>query len=208
MSAHHPDASVRVTPGDKPKPTPADNVALENIHQVLEIADLHANGGQASRLSNLTHANITANTNRGAQNAIANQQAHSLLNVSILGKAANKVQNLGPLEARSSVDILTNNEIAQTLMDLKGAVQAFAGGGGSPVPPSRYPQLRKLLERLIAQIKLINDRNQRVKGDGTRSNPFIIDEDARLYVTASCTLGFPGQSTINLDLLRQLLVGR
>ncbi len=211
MSPHHPDASVRVTPGDKPKPAPrpSDGGILEDIHQVLEITDLYANGGQPSRLSNLTHSNITANTNRGAQNAVANQQAHSQLNISILGKASNKVQNLGPLEARASVDILTNNEIAQTLMDIKGALQAFSGGGGRrPFPPSRYPFLRKLLERLITQIKDIAARNQRVQGDGTRTKPFIIEEGYRLYVTAPCTLGFPGQSTINLDMLRQLLVGR
>ena len=31
-----------------------------------------------------------------------------------------------PDNARSSVDILTNNELAQTIADLKAAVQAFA----------------------------------------------------------------------------------
>src|ERR1043166_523787 len=102
------DSTVNVTPGTPPPPVPPlVNPSLSETNQVLDITSLNANGGAAARFTNLTHANIVANTNLSAQNAVANQQAHAQLAVSVLGKAVNNVQNLGPLEARASVDVLT-----------------------------------------------------------------------------------------------------
>ncbi|XWO47385.1 R body protein [[Pseudomonas] boreopolis] len=77
-------------------------------------------------ISNLAFSNLTANTDLAQKNAVSNQQAMNGLGLSIVAKAANTVSNLGPLEARSAVDILTNDELAQTIADLKATVQAFA----------------------------------------------------------------------------------
>ncbi|URX64742.1 R body protein [Luteibacter anthropi] len=76
-------------------------------------------------LSNLAYSNTVASTNLSQQNAVANQQAMNELGISIVAKASNTISNLGPLEARSAVDILTNNELAQTIADLKATLQAF-----------------------------------------------------------------------------------
>jgi hypothetical protein len=81
---------------------------------------------QPAILSNLALANLIANTNLAAQNAIANQQAMNELGVSVVGKIVNMLSTVGPLEARSAVDILTDNELAETLAGLKSALQAIA----------------------------------------------------------------------------------
>jgi hypothetical protein len=87
-------------------------------------------------LSNLAFSNLVANTNLSQQNAIANQQAMNELGIAIVGKTVNKVTDLGPLEARSAVDVLTNNELAQTIADLKATVEAFPGKSASTPPPA------------------------------------------------------------------------
>lgn len=91
----------------------------------LGITNLRSIGEQPALLANLAYANTIANTNLAQQNAVANQQAMNELGIAILGKASNLVTTLGPLEARSAVDILTNNELAQTLANLKSTLQAF-----------------------------------------------------------------------------------
>jgi hypothetical protein len=104
----------------------------EEVVSAVAIGNLKAISEQPAMLSNLAHANLIANTNLSQQNAVANQQSLNELNISILAKAANTISNLQPLEARSAVDILSNNELAQTIADLKSTVQAFA-----PAPAPR-----------------------------------------------------------------------
>ena len=103
--------------------------SLSETATVIGITNLKSVGEQPAMLSNLAYSNTIANTNLSQQNAVANQQAMNELGISIVGKTVNTVSNLGPLEARSAVDILTNNELAQTIADLKATVQAFAGKG-------------------------------------------------------------------------------
>jgi hypothetical protein len=97
----------------------------EEVVSAVAIGNLKAISEQPAMLSNLAHANLVANTNLSQQNAVSNQQALNELGISILAKAANTVSNLQPLEARSAVDILTNDELAQTIADLKGTLEAF-----------------------------------------------------------------------------------
>lgn len=92
---------------------------------VIGVTNLKSVGEQPAMLSNLAYSNVVQTTNLSHQNAVANQQAMNELGIAIVGKTVNKVSNLGPLEARSAVDILTNNELAQTIADLKATVQAF-----------------------------------------------------------------------------------
>ncbi|MBV6812419.1 R body protein [Xanthomonas axonopodis pv. passiflorae] len=76
-------------------------------------------------LSNLAYSNVLASNNLGQQNAVSNQQAVTELGIPVVAKATNSLSNIGPLEARSAVDVLTSNELAQTITDLKATVSAF-----------------------------------------------------------------------------------
>lgn len=98
---------------------------LSDTIQVLAIGNLKSVAEQPAMLSNLAYSNTIANTNLSQQNAVANQQAMNELGISIVGKTVNKVADLGPLEARSAVDVLSNNELAQTIADLKSSLEAF-----------------------------------------------------------------------------------
>ncbi len=89
-------------------------------------SDDHSIAGTTAMLSNLMYSNVMANINLSQQNAVANQQAMNELGISVTGKTVNLVSNLGPLEARSAVDVLSNNELAQTIADLKATIAAFA----------------------------------------------------------------------------------
>ncbi|MCH6257816.1 RebB family R body protein [Puniceicoccaceae bacterium K14] len=102
------------------------NPALAETTTVIGVTNLKSVGEQPAMLSNLAYSNTVQTTNLSHQNAVSNQQAMNELGISVVGKMVNKVSNLGPLEARSAVDVLTNNELAQTILDLKAAVQAFA----------------------------------------------------------------------------------
>jgi hypothetical protein len=97
----------------------------EDVVSAVAIGNLKSISEQPAMLSNLAYSNTVASTNLSQQNAVANQQAMNELGISIVAKASNTISNLGPLEARSAVDILTNNELAQTIADLKATLQAF-----------------------------------------------------------------------------------
>lgn len=96
-----------------------------DIVQSVAIANLKSVAEQPAMLSNLAYANLVNNVNLSQQNSVSNQQAMNELGIAITGKTVNLVSNLGPLEARSAVDVLSNNELAQTIADLKATLQAF-----------------------------------------------------------------------------------
>jgi hypothetical protein len=76
-------------------------------------------------LSNLAYSNTVTNTNLAAANAVANQQAMNQLGIAVTGKTVTLIENLGPLEAKSATEVFTGNSVAEELIDLKGAIQAF-----------------------------------------------------------------------------------
>lgn len=88
---------------------------------------------QTAILSNLALSNAITAVNLQNQNAVANQQALNELAIAVVGKTVNLISNLGPVEARSAVDVLSNNELAQTIADLKAALDSFAKNQ-TPVP--------------------------------------------------------------------------
>ncbi|HEX7340257.1 MAG TPA: hypothetical protein VF271_10050 [Rhodanobacteraceae bacterium] len=104
----------------------------EQVVDAVAIGNLKAISEQPAMLSNLAYTNAVATNNLGQQNAVSNQQSGNQLNVSLTAKATNTVSNPGPLEARSAVDVFSNNSLAQTIADLKSSVQAFTAhrGGG------------------------------------------------------------------------------
>ena len=81
---------------------------------------------QPSMLSNLAYSNTLSSNDLGVKGQVSNQNAQNKLSISILSNAVNQVQNNLPLQARSAVDVLTNNELAKTVADLKAVMAAFA----------------------------------------------------------------------------------
>lgn len=99
--------------------------AICDTATVVGVNNLKCVGEQPAMLSNLAYSNVAQTTNLSHQNAVANQQALNELGIAIVGKTVNKVSNVGPLEARSVIDLLTNNELAQAIADLKSTIYAF-----------------------------------------------------------------------------------
>lgn len=177
-----------------PAPDPTElNASLRETNNVLELTSLNSNGGQPARIANLNYSNVVTNTNLGSQNAVANQQAHAQVALSTVGKAISKLMNLGPREARASVDVLTDNAEADTIASLQAAVQAFSGGGSGPAPqPLRPGFMRKLLELLRHRLAEIERRNARLQGSGTYDDPYRIVDNGPLFVRQPITIGFRG----------------
>ncbi len=129
---NHVLAQVQAVPraaGPAPLPpsdarSPAMPLNEEDVNAVNS-GNVKAAGEQPAMLATLAYANLVANTNLAQQNAVAHQQAMNELGIAVVAKAVDTVTNLGPLEARSAVDVLSNNELAQTVADLKATVQAF-----------------------------------------------------------------------------------
>lgn len=91
------------------------------------VEDLLAIAQQGALVSNLAFANQVRNTDLAGQTQLVRQQGMSQLRLSILARAAGRVQTLSALEARASVDVFSGNELAQTLADLRAATSALAG---------------------------------------------------------------------------------
>lgn len=129
---NHVLAQVQAVPSAAgPAPPPSSDARSpamplnEEVVNAVNSGNVKAAGEQPAMLDNLAYANLVANTNLAQQNAVAHQQAMNELGIAVVAKAVDTVTNLGPLEARSAVDALSNNELAQTVADLKAAVQAF-----------------------------------------------------------------------------------
>jgi hypothetical protein len=103
----------------------------EQIVTAVATGNLKAISEQPALLSNLAYSNAVSTNNIGQQNAVSNQQAGNELGVPLVANAVNAVSNFGPLASRSAVDVLTNNELAQAIADLKSVVEAFADPSGA-----------------------------------------------------------------------------
>lgn len=104
----------------------------EQIITAVATGNLKAISEQPALLSNLAYSNAVSSNNLGQQNAVSNQQAGNQLGVPLVAKAVNAISNIDPLASRSAVNVLTNNELAQTIADLKASVEAFTASGGDP----------------------------------------------------------------------------
>lgn len=197
----HDDAKLLVssTPGHQPA-TPGLSRAQTAVTNVLDLTSLNANAGQPARASNLSHANLTSTVGRSAQNAVANQQAHAQLNIALVGKVTNQMQNITPTAARTSVDVITDNSLAEAIAALKAAVQALGPGPSPrpyPTPPLDWNRVLKALQRLLSEITEIEKVNARLVGDGSMNAPYC---GSPLYIQATVTLGFRNLLPQNLDL--------
>ena len=84
---------------------------------------LKAIAEQSSMLSNLAMSNLISNNNRSQQNTVQNQSSINKVFISTTSKSVNLVNTLTPTESRGATSILSNNEIAQSLADLRAALQ-------------------------------------------------------------------------------------
>jgi hypothetical protein len=110
-----------------------------NIIESVAVGALAANGGQPAALSNLATSNGVTTSDLSHKNALANQQQMSKLGLAIVGTSVRKVGELGPLEARSGVEVLSGDELAQTILELKATLAALAGPGPSSPSPAPSP---------------------------------------------------------------------
>lgn len=97
-----------------------------DIVQSVAIGNLKAVAEQPAMISNLAYANLVANTNLSQQNAVSYQQAMNELGLAVVGKSVSNASNLGPLEARSAADVLSDNELAEALMGLQAVLKLLA----------------------------------------------------------------------------------
>lgn len=79
-----------------------------------------------SALSNLAYANQVASGDLSAKAQVARQDAMNRLRQVIVASAVARIQTPGPSAARSSVMVLTGNELAQSIAGLKSALSAFS----------------------------------------------------------------------------------
>lgn len=145
----------------------------EEVVSAVATGNLKAISEQPAMLSNLAFANIVASNNLGQQNAVSNQRSVGELGLSTLASSTNAVSNLDPMEARSAVDVLSNNELAQTIADLKSTLQAFAGPS-VPGPGGRQGSIWHLVQALLSL--------------GLR-----VDADGVLIVPPTVTVRIPGR---------------
>jgi hypothetical protein len=104
------------------------------VVSAIAIGDLKAISEQPAVLSHLAYSSTVASTNLSRQNAVADQQANDQLGMPLVATATESISDTGPLAARSAVDVLSNNELAQTIADLKASVDALAEPHGGPGP--------------------------------------------------------------------------
>lgn len=89
------------------------------------VEDLLAIAQQGALASNLAAANQVRNTDLARLAQAAQQQGMGPLRLAILAQAAGCLQT-SPLEARAAIEVLSGNELAQTLADLRATLAARA----------------------------------------------------------------------------------
>ena len=101
-------------------PTALPDTILESI----AVANAKSVAEQPATLANLQLGNLGQSTNQSQQNAVSMQQTMNNIQATILGKVANMLTTVQPLEAVSVSEVLTGNRTAEDLADIK----ASAGG--------------------------------------------------------------------------------
>lgn len=104
--------------------TTNSRVLPADVIQAVATGNLKALAEQPAMLSNLVYSNLVANTNLAQQNAVTFQQAMNEFGVALTGKTVSLISGLGAVEARSAVDVLSNNELARAIADLKATLLA------------------------------------------------------------------------------------
>ncbi|MBN2069313.1 MAG: hypothetical protein JW739_06725 [Opitutales bacterium] len=170
--------------------------SLGETTSVINTSSLMTIAGNPAEASDLSLNNAISQRNLSQQNAVSNQQRVQSLGLSVLGKTVRKVSAPTVLEARSSMDVISGNEMAETLASLKAAIDMF-NNGASPVNPDS-PR-RKLIKKLVELIRIL-ELNYLYQGKGTYEDPLVMRQSqAKLYLTLDACLGFKGISAEQLD---------
>jgi len=98
----------------------------DDIRESIAIGNVKSVAEQTSMLSNLAYADLISNDNLSQQNAVSNQQAMNQLQITVTGKAVNRISDLSPMEAVATTKLDTGNDVAEQLADLKATVQNFS----------------------------------------------------------------------------------
>ena len=113
---------VHIEDRRQPQPPPPAPPAVAVVASLLAVAQ------QGAMVSNLAFANQVRNTDLAGQSQAARQQGMDKLRLGILAKAAGRVQAPSAAGSRAAVEVLTGNEAAQTMADLRAVVPAPARG--------------------------------------------------------------------------------
>ena len=128
----------------------------EEVTQAVAVGNLKSISEQPAMLSNLAYANAVQSTDMVAKNATSSQQGLNEVGQAVVSRGAGELLKIGPLEARSAVDVLTDNALAEAIADLKGTLAAFA----TAPPPVllNNPSLQSDFRRLLATLTEIEGR--------------------------------------------------
>jgi hypothetical protein len=99
----------------------------DDVVTAVDVANVRAIAEQPAMLANLAFANLVANTNLAQQNAVANQQLMNQLGGAILARAAS-IATDPPLD-KAAVQVITPEDLAKTIADLKATLQAWRPAG-------------------------------------------------------------------------------
>src|SRR6185503_20454775 len=91
----------------------------ESTLESIAVANAKSVAEQPATLANLQLGNLGQNTNQSQQNSVSMQHTVNNIQATILGKVANMLTTVGPLEAVSVQEILTGNATAQGLAEIK-----------------------------------------------------------------------------------------
>ena len=138
-----PKPEVDITDKKVKEPNPApEKVLPDEIIESTAISSLASISEQPAMLSNMAYSDTITNGNLSEQNAVANQQSMNEVGVAVTDKQVNLLSTLGPLESKSSLEILTGNALAESIADLKAIIKGFstpASGGGQAEPSPKIP---------------------------------------------------------------------
>jgi hypothetical protein len=140
-----------------PKPRPPGPGIPSAVTGATAVGSLTAVAGQPAMLSNLAYSNEVANVNLSGQNAVANQQAMNSLGRAVASVAVRDAANPGPAQARSDVDVLTDDGPGQALAGLAASIASLAAapaaGRRTPRPtPPQQPSPGSELQPVSGQV--------------------------------------------------------
>ena len=98
---------------------PCDSAVPGDIRESVAIANVKSVAEQSAMLANLSFSNLLTNNNLSQQNAVSFQQSTNQLDITVTAKGVNRISDLGPLEAVSTTEVLTSNDLARLIAELR-----------------------------------------------------------------------------------------
>jgi hypothetical protein len=102
----------------------SDTGVPNDIRESVAIANVKTVAEQPAMLSNLSFSNLLTNNNLSQQNAVSFQQSMNQIAVTVTAKGVNRISDLGPLEAISVTEVMTSNDIAKDIAELRAVTKS------------------------------------------------------------------------------------